>query len=268
MCGILNEYFSDILDNGGDSPGGASEIMNINNKDSENFDKPSGLASQQAQGDHNSTANQERQMPYRAGEIISFGGYDWIVLKTGQNTTLIITVDIIEKRAYNVEYKDVTWETSALRTYLNGEFYNRFSDEDKKWIARARNDNLDNEFLTRGGNIRETQGGNPTNDHIFLLSISEVKEYFRTKDITAEDTGYWDTEKIKKIPSWGPSRYPRSEDLAAAYAGKAWRWWLRSPGFVSNHAAYVYDDGTVNMYGYNVRNAYAGVRPALYLLNP
>ena len=241
--------------------------MNINNN-SENSVKPPGAVSQRAQGDHNSIANHARQMPYKIGDIIIFGGYNWIVLETGQNATLIITEDIIEKRAYHTEYKDVTWEISALRTYLNGEFYNRFSDEDKKRIVMVRNNNPNNEYLTRGGNIRVTQGGNPTDDHIFLLSISEVKEYFRTTDVTAEDTGYWDTEKIKKIPSWGPSYYPRSEALAAAYAGKAWRWWLRSPGFVGNHAAYVYDDGTVNVYGYNVRNAYAGVRPALYLLNP
>ena len=237
------------------------------NQDLVNSAKPPELVSRRAQGNHDSIANQGRQMPYRVGDIILFGGYNWIVLETAHDTTLIITEDIIEKRAYNTEYKDVTWETGTLRAYLNGEFYSRFSDGDKKRIAMVRNNNSNNEYLTRGGNIRTTPGGNPTDNHIFLLSINEAKEYFRAKDITAEDTGYWDTDKIKKNPSWGPSCYPRSEALTAAYAGKAWRWWLRSPGFVGNHAAYVYDDGTVNLYGYNVCNAYAGVRPALHLLN-
>lgn len=201
------------------------------------------------------------------GEII-FGGYDWIVLKTENDKVLIISKNLIEKHAFNEEYEPVTWETCALRAYLNGDFYNRFSDEEKQRILRVRNYNPDNEYMTLGGSTRSTQGGNPTEDYIFLLSIGEAKEYFQTSEIAAGVTGYWDKEKLKRIPSWGPAYYPRSENLKAAYRGKVWRWWLRSPGFVSNHAAYVYDDGTVNMFGYNVRNSYVGIRPVLYLLNP
>ncbi len=211
-----------------------------------------------------STVNQVRQTPYRVGEIIAFGGYDWNVLAIDQDKTLIITKDIIEKRAYHVAYQDVTWETCTLRAYLNGEFYNRFRNADKKRIAKVRNNNPNNEYLTYGGNIRSTRGGNPTDDFVFLLSIHEVIKYFHTTDLSAEDR---DRGKSKKQLSWAPSSYPQSDDLAAAYAGKSWRWWLRSPGFVSNHAAYVHDDGYVNVYGYNVLNAYAGVRPALYLRN-
>ena len=213
-----------------------------------------------------SIAYQAGQTPYRVGEIISFGGYDWKVLRIDQNKTLIITKDIIEKRAYNVAYQDVTWEKCTLRMYLNEEFYNRFSNGDQKRIARVKNNNPSNKHLTYAGNIRNTPGGNPTDDSIFLLSIHEAKAYFHTTEISAEDT-YREKEKVKKHLSWGPSSYPQSDGLMAAYSGKAWRWWLRSPGFVSNHAAYVYDDGCVNVYGYNVLNAYAGVRPALYLLN-
>ena len=217
-------------------------------------------------GQEGSTVNQALQTPYRVGEIIAFGGYDWIVLEIGREKTLIITKDIIEKRAYHVAYQDITWETCTLRAYINGEFYNRFCNSDKKRIAKVRNNNPNNEYLTYGGNIRNTPGGNPTDDFVFLLSIGEAKDYFHTTDRSAEDTD-GDKEKSKKQLSWGPASYPQSDVLIAAYAGKPWRWWLRSPGFVSNHAAYVHDGGYVNVYGYNVLNAYAGVRPALYLWN-
>lgn len=202
----------------------------------------------------------------RADTII-FGGYKWRILTRTQGSSLIITDGIIEKRAYNTDTTYVTWETCSLRAYLNGEFYNQFTNEQKERIAKATIINSDNEYLARGGKTRTTHGGNSTNDFIFVLSISEAKRFFHASDITGEETGYWDEDKMKKIPSWGPLWYARSKELEAEYAGKAWRWWLRSPGFVGNHASYVYDDGTINAYGYNVRNSYVGIRPALYLLD-
>jgi hypothetical protein len=40
------------------------------------------------------------------------------------------------------------------------------------------------------------------------------------------------------------------------------RWWLRSPGFDSRIAAYVNDDGYVNVFGFGDSG---GVRPAFWL---
>lgn len=42
-------------------------------------------------------------------------------------------------------------------------------------------------------------------------------------------------------------------------------WWLRTPGFISNYACYVFSNGSVNYYGFNVFNFYIGVRPALII---
>ena len=44
---------------------------------------------------------------------------------------------------------------------------------------------------------------------------------------------------------------------------RAWWWWLRSPGNNDNNAAYVNNDGTLNMNGNHVNNDRGGVRPAL-----
>ena len=41
----------------------------------------------------------------------------------------------------------------------------------------------------------------------------------------------------------------------------AFRWWLRSPGNNSNNAAYVNNNGWVNVNGNNVNNDNIGVRP-------
>ena len=43
-------------------------------------------------------------------------------------------------------------------------------------------------------------------------------------------------------------------------------WWLRNPGCDGSHACYVYDDGSVSMYGFNVSYV-SGIRPALIISN-
>jgi hypothetical protein len=42
-------------------------------------------------------------------------------------------------------------------------------------------------------------------------------------------------------------------------------WWLRSPGFNSNYAAFVSTDGDVIEHGLDVNNSSVSVRPALWL---
>lgn len=65
------------------------------------------------------------------------------------------------------------------------------------------------------------------NDEIFLLSIEEYEKY---KNV------------IPKINCW---------------------WWLRSPGYSSTNAAYVYRDGSVNDVGGNIRYDGVAVCPAI-----
>ena len=40
-------------------------------------------------------------------------------------------------------------------------------------------------------------------------------------------------------------------------------WWLRSPGYYQNYAAYVSNGGDAIMRGYNINDAFGAVRPAL-----
>ncbi|MDR0222663.1 MAG: leucine-rich repeat domain-containing protein [Oscillospiraceae bacterium] len=162
-------------------------------------------------------------------EIINFGGYDWLVLEKKDGRALILSLYVLEYKAYNDEYTDVTWETCTLRTYLNFNFYNSFGADDKAKIAETRVINNDNPNYG-------TSGGNDTTDKIFLLSIDEANEYF----------------------SDGNAR------VAYNSKGNASDWWLRSPGINSYYAAYVYDDGLVYVDGIRVYYSY-GVRPALWL---
>ncbi|MCL1941163.1 MAG: DUF6273 domain-containing protein [Synergistaceae bacterium] len=181
--------------------------------------------------------------------VVHMGGYDWRVLGVQNDSALLLCVNIIENRPYNKEKKDVTWETCGLRGYLNGEFYDKFSEAEKAKIAETTIQNENNQWYG-------TSGGNPTNDKIFLLSIEEIVEYFG------------DSGQLKNRPNSNPpyigDQYD-SERIAKDKADKASGWWLRSPGSNSNGAACVFDKGGIYVGGPTVNSGNCGVRPALWL---
>lgn len=108
----------------------------------------------------------------QAGEKILFGDFEWNVLDIQGDRALLITEYIIEQRSYNDVYKETTWADCSMRQYLNGEFYDRFTEADKLRICSVTNKNFDNQWY-------KTNGGEDTQDHIFLLSMEEIVcQYF------------------------------------------------------------------------------------------
>jgi|GEM_PF-1191057 len=192
----------------------------------------------------------EKAVSAEVGDIIKFGGYDWLVLDKQSDKALIISENVLEKREYNEEYKSViTWETCTLRAYLNGDFYNSFSESDKKKIIKTKNKNPDNQWYN-------TDGGNDTEDYIFLLSLDEVVKYFG-------DSGQLKNRPSKESYSID-DQY--NEKRIAYFNGENDWWWLRSPDGYGNNAAFVRSGGTVDVSGHFViYGNYDGVRPALWL---
>jgi hypothetical protein len=62
-------------------------------------------------------------------EIIEFAGEQWLVLEKRANQALILSVDVLENRRFNKNSNE--WSNSEIRSYLNGEFINRFSAEER-----------------------------------------------------------------------------------------------------------------------------------------
>jgi len=107
----------------------------------------------------------------KAGDKISIGGYSWQVLDVQSGRALVLCDIVIELRQYNRNFIDVTWETSTLRQFLNSDFYNRFSAEEKNYITETKIHNNKNPWF-------DTKAGAETNDRVFLLSLGEVVKYF------------------------------------------------------------------------------------------
>jgi len=186
-------------------------------------------------------------------ELIAFGKYKWRVLAEDKEAgkKLLLCDTVIEKRPYNDDWAEITWETCTLRKYLNNEFYSglAFSDEDRNRIALTDNLNHDNE---RYG----TKGGNNTKDNIFLLSLQETLAYF------GDGNDFNNKENIEFF--YISDRYNIKRMVLDSSNAVCWCW-LRSPGYDSHNAAHISVVGVVHNSGSYVSNDRGGVRPALWL---
>lgn len=202
----------------------------------------------------------------QAGDNLIFGDYEWRVLDIQGNSALVITEHIIAQRPYHDAYKDTTWADCALRKYLNGEFYDKFTAMDKERIIPTLNSNLDNQWYG-------TNGGADTNDDVFLLSIEETAcRYFGDSS-----TNLYHSRKNKRY--WFERKDENNSKRTARFAGEnegIWWWWLRSPGRVGVKAVYVHGDGNIGIQGNNILkgnvggpfhngDSQGGVRPVLWL---
>ena len=185
-------------------------------------------------------------------EIIRFDRYTWRVLDIQDDMALLITDNVFEQRPYHCVYKDTTWHGCEMRSYLNGEFFDRFDNFSKSRIVPVINQNPDNPWYG-------TQAGGESQDKIFLLSLEEACRYFGDSRNLLYNRGnnrYWkknDVNNGKRLARLGDSR-------------GCWWWWLRSPGRHNRLAAYVHGtDGCVGVNGNNITNERGGIRPALWL---
>lgn len=190
----------------------------------------------------------------------------WRVLSVDGDDAFLIADQNLDCQKYNDTKTDVTWETSTIRSWLNG--YGAEMNKDGKDCCE---DNfLDNAFseseqsaicttyvVNKDHPSYKVDGGNSTLDKVYLLSLDEVSDpvhgflsNYSMSDYNklAKNTAYAETQGAG---SWVP-------------LGDA-EWWLRSPGDGSDHAACVTDDGERNEDGTFASSDGIGVRPVLHL---
>ncbi len=196
----------------------------------------------------------------------------WRVLKVNNNRAFLLSDIIVDNQVYNPVYEDITWETSTIRSWLNG-YGTTFNKQEKDFGSKNFIDNafstterlaIENTNVINDNNITyESEGGNNTTDKIFLLSESE------TYGDSAIPYGFEISGDV-----YDEARRSRSSTYAKAmgicsYTDDAYKgsgfWWLRSPGHMSVYAAYVQSRGHVRCIGEFVNYDRHGVRVALNL---
>ena len=214
---------------------------------------------------------------------ITFGSYpqesdtpepiEWRVLDMNdEGQILILSKKVLDVKPYNTAEIAITWEKSAIRSWLNGypasyntagtdfthdNFINvAFNAEEQAKIVAS--------TVTADANpIYDTSPGNATTEKIFLLNIAEAENYFSSDRVRrANATRY----AIKKGVGVVGSKFKEyTDDGTCADVHCHAYWWLRSPGIDTYAAAGVNYDGSVFVSGYSVSRDDGGVRPALWV---
>lgn len=208
------------------------------------------------------------------GEIITFGTYpqtvdgtdrtpiNWRVLHNSGRELFILSEYILECKRYHGKSADITWRDCVditwhdcdLRNWLNDEFYNTAFNATEKELIRTT-------YCMDNGD-----GSPDTEDKVFLLSVTEIKELSNIHGKDLRRAVGTDFAKVKK--SDGCSLYVYDKTNKDNYiirngeeVGCSW-WWLRTQGNKPSRACFVGTSCSIRSYA-NVSLARDGVRPAL-----
>lgn len=186
-------------------------------------------------------------------KYITFGSYEqdnniyngkepieWLVLEEKDGKALVISKYILDNQCFFTrEMSGLTWDESAIRVWMNDDFYNSaFSESEQSRILETTvkaKENPDIFILFR------QPPGEDTRDKLFLLSIDEADYYFSTQEErVCQATEYVKRDGLKRI-----------------------EWGLRTPGEYSGDMTFVYDSGQIG-WGSGYLRA-VGVRPVMWI---
>ena len=222
---------------------------------------------------------------YNEGESVWFGTYpqeadgtkkpiEWIILSIKDDRALLLSKYVLEGKKYNEEDTSVTWETSDIRRWLNKEFYDTaFNNIEQQRILKTLVRTEDNPDYG-------TNGGNDTEDKVFLLSLEEVQRFFVTDEdefgdgfkpesfveLDNPDAAAKSTEYADQVIVFDENGTKQVIGLANKEGNTAW--WLRSPGKYEKWASVAfYIDGKIEKNGSRGWPVHRtlGIRPAIWV---
>lgn len=156
-------------------------------------------------------------------DTVKLGKYDWQILDIVDNKALLLKKTSESGILYNDSLNEVSWEDSTLRQWLNSCFYtDSFSAEERKNIVKSTIANPDNPSTG-------IDGGNDTEDYIFILSMEEALKYLDIMPVSDYNI------------------------------------WLRTPGSSKSRAVFITSDKSIMENGYEVNSGKMAIRPALWL---
>ena len=196
------------------------------------------------------------------GDIVKFGYYEqdddssngkeeieWQILAIKDGKMLVISRYVLDCCPYDEDYSNCTWTNSSVRIWLNEEFLpNAIGSKYQEKIL-----SLDPSSEHNPDYAIDAESN--TQDRVFLLSVSEAKEYILSDDDRrCSPTPYAETQG-----TWVSDDYETTDGEATCW------WWLRTPGMHQYYAAGVDYDGSISDAGIDVVLKNYGVRPAMWI---
>ena len=214
-----------------------------------------------------------RQALSTPGACVTFGTYpqtrtgsdrtpiEWLVLDCDEagNRALLVSRSLLDMKQYNETKTDITWENSSLRAWLNSEFTDAaFSDDEQKAILVTEVDNSREQGVA---DYQKTDGGNNTQDRVFLLSYGEAQRFFGVEEQNRSLNMKAVAAPTARAVSLGAYADGQHETAGGESAGL---WWLRSPSYTQENALYVQDDGNIGEYASAAARNIC-IRPAVWV---
>lgn len=202
---------------------------------------------------------------YRVGSVywFRFEPVKWKILTESGGVATVLSELIIDAQAYNEGTNSNDYKLSAIRKWLNENFYNTaFSEKQKALIQKTVVDNgaasanpKNNSTLWNGG--KNDCACENTEDFIYLPSMKEVTN---NSYGFSSDYSIYDTERTKTVTEYAKSQGVWTNNSDGKNIG--W-WWLRSPFYGNENSAF-----TASRYGFAFDNlpvyeTDSGVVPAL-----
>ena len=203
------------------------------------------------------SANAESGLP-SAGDTVTLGVYEqdaneengpepleWLVLDVHDGAALLVSVYGLDSKPYVTGSSRTAWDTSDMRSWLNGEFLDTvFTPEEKERVLLTAVPNDETQSHPKI-NIRSCDD---TEDYVFLLSYAEVMKYF--------------PEKESRICM--PTEYAIASGVWPNINKGYCEWLLRTPGQPGRIAIVVTDMADFDVMYIAVDNTQNAVRPALW----
>lgn len=194
----------------------------------------------------------------------------WRVLETDDASALLLSDIALDCQCYNVDDEDVAWETSSIRSWLNG-----YDEDANQSGLDFRSDGFLHEAFSPGELTsvlatalpKDAGHDGPRNsvseDKVFLLSGDEVWGESAIAHGFVADPEAEDEARCCKVSSYAHAMGAWVDDRIDDDADACSEWWLRSSGSDAEFAAYVDDAGLVDCDGCDVYGEDVAVRPAL-----
>jgi hypothetical protein len=225
------------------------------------------------------------------GDIVQFGCYEqdrdestkdepiyWDVLDKKDDSILVISHFLLDRQQFSDDKKNVVWEDSQIRVWLNETFYNEaFSESEKNMIIESVISNPGSkpylEAVGKGNRCGILDDMPDTTDRIFLLSWEEAINYYNLEvQINESDVKYYGSDEIIAKPSYVVMMedYEYRKQLAEEYCSwletgykpNGMDWVLRSQGAGTEYVLFVNQDGAIA----SIHPTYTfGIRPAMWI---
>ena len=162
--------------------------------------------------------------------------------------------NIVETRRMNSSQTNVGgWPATEMRTYANGNFFNKLPAELKNVI-------IDTKVISGHGSADTSNF--PSTDKIYLLSAHEVYEVGTSNQVSTYDSA-WD--KTRQLDYYAEKGVTSSNNYSYAMKknnGSNYHWWFRATNSENNYTFYIVNYHSGGQFGNTTAMANDGFAPA------